>query len=160
MLPQQSESDAEDNSPTVCGTCKRARSGLGLRQLFRDLFPSRNARKQLPHLVFLRLNTGIYSFLPPFESIAGYLYYTESCPPVSCVICPMFCQTKTSPPPSCGRDVLYNDTMRKINWYALLLLLAVFATIGANELGYGAIALLPGLLLSVWLLYKIAPPKN
>jgi hypothetical protein len=44
--------------------------------------------------------------------------------------------------------------LTKSDWYFILLAPVIFALIGANELGYGAIALLPGLLLAYWLMEK------
>jgi hypothetical protein len=45
--------------------------------------------------------------------------------------------------------------LTKTHLYLILLLLVVFALVSANELGYGAIALLPGLLIAFWLMTKV-----
>lgn len=44
--------------------------------------------------------------------------------------------------------------MTSKGWYTLALVAVVFATIGANEYGYGVLAFPPGLLLSCWLMLK------
>jgi hypothetical protein len=42
----------------------------------------------------------------------------------------------------------------KTDWYLILLAFVVFALVGINEWGYGAIALLPLLLLAYWLITR------
>ena len=44
--------------------------------------------------------------------------------------------------------------LTKTDWDLILLAIVVFALVGINELGYGAIGLLPLLLLAFWLMTK------
>jgi hypothetical protein len=44
--------------------------------------------------------------------------------------------------------------LSKSEWYFILLAVVIFALNSANEFGFGAIALLPGLLLAYWLMTK------